>query len=745
MWLINSGRFSLIIALLFLFNSNVFTQKSGSLRGFITDSTNGEAIAYANVVIKGVSKGSPTNTRGYYYIPSIPVGMQKVSVSIVGYKTREVEVKIQNDQIVQLNLKLVPMSLELTGLSIYGQKSVRENEMDLGLQKISIKEIEMRPSGIESDIFRALKNTPGVSSTGDVSSRYYVRGGGSDQNLILLNGVTIYNPYHALGIFSVIDPEMISNMEFYKGGFAPEYGARLSSILNLVTKDGNSNEYHATANASMLAGKLAVEGPIPDGSFIVTGRKSYYSNSLKKFLRDNETPFEFYDASMKVNYSNPAFLENAKFTIHGFISNDQVNSNNQLKEDYKVGNNLFGINWYQVWGSPLFSTISLSYSGYNAQVFPNLSEAKPQKNNLSDISSNWNFTYIYKDKDELNFGLQNTFLKTSLKLENIFGQNSSYDMSGQEMRGYANYKFYRFEKVGLDIGMRANLMSISQRGPFLLEPRVNFTYMPVPTLSLKAVIGRYSQEVATLSNENELISIFEPWVIIPSYLSPSEATHLIVGIQKYFTDKFSVEIEAYYKYMTNLLEENDKKTTISSYDYVNVDGESYGGEFMLKMQESKFYLTTSYSLGWAYKFNDDIKYPPRYDIRHSVNLLLDYDFGEGWIASSNWIFNTGMPFTPIAGYYDRMQIDNSWLSDYLSGLFKSVIYWGSKNVGRLPSYHRLDLSLTKKFHFKFADCTFGASIINVYNRKNIYYFDKDTGEKVYMLPFLPSVSLKVEL
>ena len=733
---------SLIIVFLFMAAGHAYAS-TGTLRGFVTDSTNGEAIAYANVIVKGSQKGAPSDTRGYYFIPKIPAGKQIIIVSIVGYHKKEIQVNIVADEIVHLDIKLIPTSVELTGLSIYGKKAARENETDLGLQKISIREIQMRPSGIESDIFRALKSAPGVSSTGDVTSRYYVRGGGSDQNLILLNGAVVYNPYHALGIFSVIDPEMISMMEFYKGGFAPEYGARLSSILNLVTKDGNKNEYHASASGSFLAGKVAVEGPIPNGSFIVTGRKSYYADALKKFLRSNEAPFDFYDLSAKVNYSNHDFLENSKFTVHTFISNDQVKNDDPLKEDYKVANNIYGLNWYQIWGSPLFSTISLSYSGFNAEVFPNLSNSKPRKNKLTDISSNWNFTYIYQSKDELNFGLQNTYLKSELDLENIYGQKDSFTMKGGEMRGYANYKFYRYENIGLDLGMRVNFASISQKGPFLLEPRVNFTYMPYPALSLKAVIGRYSQEVATLSNENELISIFEPWVIFPSNLRPSEATHIIVGVQSYLSDKISFEAEAYYKDLSNLFDINDQQNALGGYDYVNVDGEAYGGEFAAKIQSSDFFFNASYSLGWAYKYKGNTKYFPRYDVRHSVNILFDYDFGSGWFASSNWTFSTGMPFTPIAGYYNRMDINDPW-GDFLNEKYKSVIYWGGKNIKRLPVYHRLDISVTKKFHVGFADITVGASVVNAYDRKNIYYFDKDTGEKVYMLPILPSASVKVE-
>lgn len=735
----------LLLSFLSLNNQQIFAAAKGKLRGIVTDSTNGETISYANVLIKDTRMGSPTDTRGYYFIPSIPPGSYSVLVSCLGYKSKLLQVQISDGEIKQLNVQLVPGSIRMEEVSIIGEKSVRENEADLGLQKINIREIEMMPTGVEADVFKVLQASPGVSSTGDVTSRYFVRGGSSNQNLVLLNGVTVYYPFHALGIYSTIDPEMISGVEFYKGGFGPEFGGRLSSVLNVITKDGNKNSLHAAGTAGLLSGKVSAEGPIPGGSFLVTGRKSYYSKVLKNYLNNQEAPFDFYDLSFKVNYANPGFLNNGKIIAHGFFTMDRVNNDDPLKEDYNIKNNIWGLNWYQIWASPLFSSITLSSSTFEAGVIPNLSQSKPRKNTVNDLSSNWNFTYIYDSRDELNFGLDHKFLNTDLSMQNLYSKNISFNKNGYELSGYANYKFYRYENVGLNLGMRINFTSLSVLRPFLLEPRINVTYKPVPYIALKAGVGRYSQEMITISNENDLISIFEPWTIIQDNVAASEGTQFTLGMSTYLSENFTIELEGYYKYLTNLTETNYNKFLASDPDYINVNGESYGLEALIKLQASDLFLKTGYSLSWAYKIDTKgAKYYPKYDLRHSLNILTGYNLGAGWEVNATWFLNSGLPFSPITGFYDRLNIDDVWSVQNLNNFTSSTI-WDRRNLKRLSIYHRLDIGVSKKFSFNFANFIFDASIMNVYDRKNIFYFDKDSGKQVNMLPFLPSVSLKVEL
>ena len=206
-----------------------------------------------------------------------------VKVSYIGFITKVLNVRIKTNEISQVQILLSPARIQLQTIEKVTEKYKRPNETDIGLQRMDIRTIKSLPSGVETDIFRSLQFIPGVQSTGDVTARYYVRGSKSDQNLILYNGVTIYNPFHALGLFSVIDPEIISSMEFYKGGFPAEYGGKLSSVLNLVTKNGNKNNFAGSASLSFLTAKASIEGPLPIGSFILTGRKSLFTSVLKKF------------------------------------------------------------------------------------------------------------------------------------------------------------------------------------------------------------------------------------------------------------------------------------------------------------------------------------------------------------------------------------------------------------------------------------------------------------------------------
>ena len=429
-------------------------QNYGTLRGFVTDSSNGEVLAYATIYIQETKQGSTTDTRGFYSIPSIPVGMHSVVFSFVGYFPKVVEVRIRTDKITEFSVQLLPGSVNYNAVVKIGEMIKKPNENDAGLYNLTGREIQVVPKGIEADVMRSLQMIPGVKTSNDVSSRYYVRGGGSDQNLVLLDGVTIYNPYHALGIFSIIDPEIINNVQFYKGTFPAEYGGRLSSVMNIKTNDGNKYRYTGSANASFLTGKVSLEGPIPSGSFILTGRKSYFGEVMKNFLNNKTAPFDFYDLNMKLNYANDNMLKNSKFTVKTLISNDNIKYGDPKLADYSFSNNLFGIDYYQVWEKPLYSYISFSVSNYHAAVLPNFSQAKERINDIKEFAWNNNFTFLFNSRDELGLGLQVKTFSSDLNYQNRLSNFVTYSDFGANFDFYAKYKFLRFENFGLEAGVR---------------------------------------------------------------------------------------------------------------------------------------------------------------------------------------------------------------------------------------------------------------------------------------------------
>lgn len=736
-----------LIVNIFLGSFSTIAQNYGTLRGNISDSLSGEALPFANVLIVGANLGASADLKGNFTITGLPAGKEyRVKFSYLGYKTIFDTVTILEDKISNLRIKLSPEAIRLQTIEKIGEKYDKPNETDLSLQRISIREIEYLPQGVEVDIFRSLQFLPGVKSTGDVSARYYVRGGNTNQNLVLFNGVSVYNPFHALGLFSIIDPETINALEFLKGGFPSEYGGRVSSVLNLVTKDGNQNRLAANSTVSFLTAKASLEGPLPIGSFIISARKSTFSQTLKKFLNYKEAPFDFYDISFKFNYASTGDRGLTKLSLHGFNSLDKLLNDSPSDASYKWSNNIYGAYLFQEWEYvPIYSETNLSYSGFYGEVFPNESQVKPRSNDVSDITLKSDITYINSSRDELKVGYSLKSVKTELKFENLKGARTDLSKKRLQLAIYGKYRLLRWEDIGLDIGTRVNVIPLSEKRGSVFEPRISTTFRILPWCTIKGAWGLYTQDLITLTNENEVISLFEPWVIIPNYLRPMESIHYIAGMDLDLSSSLTFTVEAYYKILHNSSEINDKKALSTDPDFVRGSGEAYGSEYLLRYFANSLQLSAAYSLSWTYKTVDEWVSFPKYDIRHSFTFNLYYDFGNDWQSSVSWFFNSGLPFTQIVGYYDKLYISNLFNIGSLYGNYNPFTILGDRNLGRLPTYHRMDINVSKKLSLSFADFTVSLNILNVYDRKNIFYFDRKTGRQVNMLPILPTLTFKIEL
>ncbi len=461
-----------------IFSISLFAQGRGTIRGLIKDAESGEVLPYCNVLVQELNKGASTDSRGYFILTGIPAQRYySVIVSYIGYESQTLDVYVAPNKITSIDINLSPKSYQLDTVEKVAEKGVNENATDVSIERIKVRDIEVRPKGVETDIFRSLQYYSGVHSSSDVSARYNVRGGAANQNLVLFNGATIYSPFHALGLFSVVDPEIINSIEFYKGGFPTEYGGRLSSVLAMNSKEGNKYKFGGTASSSYLSGKLLAEGPIPDGSFIITARKSYSNQILNEFLNDKNAPVDFYDLAFNVNYLNPDLVKGRKFTIYGFASGDKIDNPDGNKEDFKWSNSVIGLKWFQmVTDSPLYYEFNVSWSNFNGEVKPNASAARARENEIHDLTLRSDFNYLQDSKDEVGAGLEIKEIRSKLLFENKRGAMVDLGSYGVSIVFFAKYKLFRFTNFGMEAGTRFNVTRLAKgtAGEGFFEPSESY-------------------------------------------------------------------------------------------------------------------------------------------------------------------------------------------------------------------------------------------------------------------------------
>ena len=738
----------ILLLLIFIFPlAQAHAQWSGKVRGFVIDSLSGEPLAFANVFVESLNRGASTNEKGYFIISNIPYNKHyRLLISYVGYESKRIKIFVRKNRITEVNVKLSPAPVWLTTVEKVANRAPEDNTVDIGLDRIAIKNLQTAPTGVEEDLFRYLQYLPGVSSSGDVSARYNVRGGDNNQNLVLLDNVPLYNPFHAFGIFSVIDPDIINSVEFYKSGFPTEYGGRISSLMKITTKEGNKFKYGGKASISLLTAKAFAEGPIPHGSFYLSVRKKYNNSILSKFLGDKNIPFDFYDYGFKITYHNPdkKFIDNSKWTLHGFFSKDETKNSGQYREQFKWQNSLIGLKRFQVYSSPLYSELTASVSDSKGEIIPSGVRSRAKKNEINDFTVRMDFHYIFDSSNELGVGVSFKAIKTKLFFINPNGVTSDINDFGGNVSLYLKYLFKKNRKYGLEIGSRVNLEGLKDRGNFYFEPRINYTYLLTKGLTFKAAWGLYQQGITTLTDESDVVPLFEPWFLTPGYLNPARAMHFNAGLFGSIGNTLKINVEGYFKDMQNLPEINRAKKYQNDPDLVSANGKSYGIESFLRLFLPPLRFTASYSWTFTYKILNGLKYFPNYDSRNNVKLFLELNLGKGWFFSSAWLFHSGRPFTPTVGYYDKFYFDNAGDWEIFESYLPFLIL-GERNIARLPTYHRLDLSVYKHFVIGSVKFYLNFSVMNVYNRKNIFYFERETGKRINMLPLIPSATLKMEI
>jgi outer membrane receptor protein involved in Fe transport len=720
-------------------------RNTGGVRGIVTDSLTGERLSLVNIYIPAQGVGAATDANGFFLIGNVPAGKQQIRVTLIGYATQHREVEIVAGEIIVLNLQLAPTVVEMEVVETTAERRIRY-DTEISTQPITMAEISVVPKAVEADLFRAIAVLPGVVATSDVSSQFYVRGGGGDQNLIILDGMTIYNPFHALGIFSIFDADAIREAEIIKGGFPAQWGNRLSSVINIRTREGNKNRFSGKLNLSQVSGKALLEGPTPwEGSWMLSMRKSLFDEVLQNFVRQ-ETPFDFYDV---IGRANVATGDAGRLSLHMLFSGDQIRSKSSFDPEYQWSNGAYGMSWFQVLENKYLIETTFSFSNFKGELRPRENSLiSPRLSEVSDVYFNGSVTYFRDDGDQYGAGFMFRLPEYRFAFVNSANFQRDETRKNSETGIWFKYKLKQFHPFAVEVGIRSDIFSLlSPNSADAFEPRLALNYDISPALSLKASYARVHQRLVTITNEDDVVSLFETWIPILDGEPSQEADHYIFGVDGdiTFIPGMNFNLQGYYKDMSNLVEYNLDKIDADDPDFVRATGRSYGVEAFLEEKHPKYYGMLSYSLSYTERTVGDFTYNPRYDRRHSLNIIAGWKPARGWDINLRWEYGSGLPFSQIVGFYDRLLFNGLFDGrGYIDETGEPYTMLGPKNTGRLPAYHRLDASVSRAFQLEWARIVVEASVLNVYDRNNMFYYDRTTGERIDMLPILPTVNLRVE-
>lgn len=761
----------LFTSLLVLFAALAVAQTTGTIRGFVYDRDNGEPVIFTNVFLKGTNFGASTDVNGYYNISRIPPGTYTLMVTALGYDTAMVEVAVKRGDVINERLLIGESSVQMKEFEVSAERQEAQTQVQMSVQKLTPKEMKRLPAiGGEPDLAQYLQVLPGVIFTGDQGGQLYIRGGSPVQNLVLLDGAIIFQPFHSIGLFSVFDTEIIRNADIYTGGFNARYGGRVSSVMDITTRDGNKRRTSGVVGANTFGARALLEGPIKkqtdDGygssSYIFSAKHSYLdrtSPTLYSFVDPDGLPFNYTDLYGKISLNTN---NGSKVNFFGFFSEDNVS--------YQALSNLgwqqwgVGTNFVLIPGAS--STImegNFSITDYNISLSE--SELPARTSGINNFDLGLRFRY-FPGEDEFSYGFNITGFSSDFSFFNQYGIRIDQQSTSTELAGFMTYT-KRLGNFVLEPSFRLHYYgSLGVASP---EPRLGVKYNVTEFFRLKAAGGLYSQNLIAANSDRDVVNLFIGYLASPDNL-PSRlmlpngnqrdivnplqlAQHAIVGYEWDITRKINLNVEAYYKYFpqitilnrNKIFEDTDSQQPEAlRKDFIVETGNAYGLDFALKYEEKNFYLWTVYSLAYTDRWDGFVTYNPFFDRRHNVNIVASYTWGKDnrWSADVRWNFGTGFPFTQSAGYYGPKPTFADGIDTDVSQVNSNnvEIIFGELNDGRLPDYHRLDFSLSRIFTLSknsSIEATF--SVTNIYNRENIFYVDRVRFEEVYQLPLMPSI------
>ena len=740
-----------LLPLFFTINS---LAQSGNIRGFVYDKDNGEPILFCTVILENTTKGVSTDVNGFFSLTKVPEGNYNIMITYVGYDTLRENVNITKGAIVTKKLYLSPSSIKLETVTVSADRQEMKTDVKVSVTKVTPKDIKNIPSiGGEPDLAQYLQVLPGVVFTGDQGGQLYIRGGSPIQNKVLLDGMIVYNPFHSIGLFSVFDTDILRNADIYTGGFGAQYGGRISSIMDITTIDGNKNRLAGKVSSNTFGSKLMLEGPLfkkgGSSSFVFSGKTSYLDKSSKIFYNYIDTaglPYSYTDLYGKISINGNS---GSKWSLFGFNFRDDVSYKDVSRLGWKssgVGSNFILVPG----GSTMLINGNFAYSSYLIALEEALLD--PRSSGINGFNLGLDFTN-FNGENELQYGIEVLGYQTDFDFTNSSGIQIEQKENSTEISGFLRYKI-KGEKLIIDPGIRIyKYNSIDAT----FEPRIGAKYLFTDKLRLKFAAGKYSQNLVSTSSDRDVVNLFYGFLSAPDNI-PDEflgqevtnglqrANHLIAGVEYDISQRIDINVEGYMKDFNQLTNINKNKITRSDPDFIIEEGLAQGVDVVLKYSDPSFYLWLVYSYGLIERKDEEKSYNPHFDRRHNINLVSTYKFGHknSWSIDGRWNFGSGFPFTQTKGFYPNIGFEDGINTDYISENGDLGILYAEINQGRLPYYHRLDVSL-KKIHEinKNTVLEWNIGATNTYNRENIFYFNRVEYKRVNQLPFMPSAGVSL--
>ncbi|MDQ1265716.1 MAG: hypothetical protein QG635_867 [Bacteroidota bacterium] len=726
-----------------------------AISGFITDSANGESIIGATVTLKGTNYGAYTNESGFFSLINIPPGSYTIHISSVSYSKKDEKIVLNPDESKRVKFKLRLSSITTREITVEADKEEDKREITVSKITVPTKQLKQIRIGGESDVFRSLQMLPGILTSSQLSSGLFVRGGSPDQNLVLLDGSTVYNPSHLFGFISTFNSDAIKDVELIKGGFPAEYGGRLSAVLNLTQKDGNRNQFDGLASLGALSSKLSLEGPIGNGSWFIGGRRTYLELIKAVYPGNFDVPlpdFNFYDLNAKITQN---FGDDDKVSLSGFMSSDALLYDSfGMNLDMALSNKLVAAKWNHIFSERLFVSVNTSASQYSNIMKGDQSGYQFLiDNSITDYTGRVSFEWLASEEMTNKFGieginyrfayLQNFTGNTDSTASGMSGAGTNLELLDWNFAVYAQTNYRFAELYSMQAGLRVNYWMLSNY--VTLDPRVAIKWQFQPKASIKAAFGVYHQSLRLASQPD--FSFFDTWLPTDSTIPASRAYHYILSLEAEPFEDFDFNFDLYYKQMFNLNEINQNALngkSISDVFYIG-NAESYGAEIFIQKKYGNLTGWVGYALGFIYAKFDSInfgkEYRPKYDRRHDFKIVAQYQFNDTWTVGASFIFQSGQSYT---GATSRFQ--SRW--DRMNYGRGKVI--PSEKFGlRLPPSHQLNLYVSYGFEGFGLPMKLILDIYNVYNRRDVwfrYYNTREnttTVEDALLLPIIPTLSYEV--